>query len=346
LSGLSDNFEPALRLTLSVMNDAQPNAEALQNLISDALKARRDAKSNQNAVQNALRSYGEFGPALAKQILSEEQLQQLSPNELIGLVKDLLDEKPEIYFYGNLSANNFYKLLLKDYQVDRKFNKPGHACIFERVAVDEDQVLFVHYDAKQARLYTYSDGLQFNVDELPKINMYNQYFGGSMNAIVFQEMREKRSLAYTARSSYVSSNELYRNNFNMSFIATQNDKVVDAFEAFNELFNEMPQSEASFTLAKEGAKQAIETNRTQKTAIFNAWRNAQKMGIDYDINKVLYEAYEKFTLDDVVAFNNKYVKDKKKIYMIAAKEGDMNFEELESKFGKIKKLTLVDIFGY
>jgi len=194
------------------MKDAQPNAEALQNMISDALKARRDAKSNQTAVQNALRSYGEFGPALAKQILSEEQLQQLSPNELIGLIKDLLNEKPEIYFYGNISAENFNKILQKDYKMPKKFNDPAHACIFERVAVDENQVFFIHYDAKQARLYTYSDGLQFDVNELPKINMYNQYFGGSMNAIVFQEMREKRSLAYTAQSRYMSANELYRNN--------------------------------------------------------------------------------------------------------------------------------------
>jgi len=346
LSGLSDNFEKALQLTLSIMKDAQPNAEALKNLISDALKARKDAKSNQNAVQNALRSYGEFGPALTKQILSEEQLLQLSPNELIGLIKDLLNEKPEIYFYGNISADNFSKILLKDYKMPKHFNEPGHACIFERLAVDEDQVLFVHYDAKQARLYTYSDGLQFDVNELPKINMYNQYFGGSMNAIVFQEMREKRGLAYTARSSYVSANELYRNNYNFSFIATQNDKVVDAFDAFNELFNEMPQSDAAFNLAKEGAMQAIETNRTQKTAIFNAWRNAQKMGIDYDINKVLYDAYKTFTLDDVIKFNHKYVKGKKKVYMIAAKESDMNFKELQEKFGPVKKLTLEDIFGY
>ncbi|MCL2247210.1 MAG: insulinase family protein [Lentimicrobiaceae bacterium] len=346
LSGLSDNFEAALQLTISVMKDAQPNAEALQNLISDALKARKDAKSNQNAVQNALRSYGEFGPALAKQILSEEQLKQLSPNELIGLIKDLLNEKPEIYFYGNLSAEDFNKVLLKDYKMPKHFNEPAHGCIFERLAVADNKVYFVHYDAKQARLYTYSDGLQFNINELPTINMYNQYFGGSMNAIVFQEMREKRSLAYTARSSYMPANEVEKNNYNMSYIATQNDKVIDAFEAFNELFNEMPQSEAAFNLAKEGIMQAIETNRTQKTAIFNAWRNAQKMEIDYDINKVLYNAYKKFTLADVVNFNHKYVKNKKKIYMIAAKESDMDFNELQEKFGTVTKLTLEDIFGY
>jgi len=346
ITGLSDNFAAALQLTLSVMKDAQPNAEALQNLVSDALKARRDAKSNQNAVQNALRSYGEFGPDLTKYLLSEEQLQKLTPNELITLVKDLLNIKPEIYFYGNLSADEFNKLLLKNYKIPKKFIEPATAQVFNRVHVKEDKVYFVHYDAKQARLFTYSDGTQFDVQMLPNINMYNQYFGGSMNAIVFQEMREKRSLAYTAQSRYVSANELNKINYNFSFIATQNDKVVDAFVAFNELFDDMPRSEAAFNLAKEGALQAIQTNRIQKAGIFNAWRNAQRMGIDYDINKVLYEAYKTFTLDDVVKFNHKHIKDRKKVYMIAAKEDDMDFKELQEKFGTVKKLTLEDIFGY
>jgi predicted Zn-dependent peptidase len=297
-------------------------------------------------VQNALRSYGEFGPELVKHLLSEEQLQKLTPNELISLIKDLLNIKPEIYFYGNLSADEFNKLLLKDYKVPKKFIEPATAKVFNRLQDVKDKVYFVHYDAKQARLFTYSDGTLFNVNDLPNINMYNQYFGGSMNAIVFQEMREKRSLAYTARSAYVPANELDKINYNFSFIATQNDKVIDAFEAFNELFNDMPQSEASFTLAKEGALQAIETNRIQKIAIFNAWRNAQRMGIDYDINRVLYEAYKTFTLKDVVNFNHNHVKDRQKVYMIAAKEGDMDFEGLQKKFGPVQKLTLEDIFGY
>jgi predicted Zn-dependent peptidase len=346
LSGLSDNFEPALQLTLSVMQDAQPDTEALKNLVSDDLKARNDAKSNQNAVQSVLRSYGEFGPELAKHILSEEQLHKLSPEELIGIVKDLLHYKPEVYYYGNLSVEEFNQLLMKEYKMPESFKKPAIPSVFNRLPVTDNQVYFVHYDAKQARLYTYSDAPKFDVNELPQINMYNQYFGGSMNAIVFQEMREKRSLAYTAQSRFITANELDKINYNWSYIATQNDKVVDAFEAFNELFNDIPRSEAAFTLAKEGALQAIEANRTQKTAIFNTWRTAQKMGIDYDINKVLYDAYKNFTLDDVVKFNHQYIKDKKKIYMISAKESDMNFEELENKFGKVTQLTLEDIFGY
>jgi hypothetical protein len=70
------------------------------------------------------------------------------------------------------------------------------------------------------------------------------------------------------------------------------------------------------------------------------------MGITYDYRKDMYEKLQKFTLADIVAFNNQFIKNQKKTYMILAKEPDMNFPVLEQKFGKVKKLTLEEIFGY
>ena len=103
---------------------------------------------------------------------------------------------------------------------------------FKHREVTENQVLFVPYDAKQSRLVTYSYGPLFNAGLVPVVTMYNTYFGGGMNAIVFQEMREKRSLAYTAQSSFITPAEKDEIFYNYSFIGTQNDKVIDAWEAF------------------------------------------------------------------------------------------------------------------
>jgi predicted Zn-dependent peptidase len=129
-------------------------------------------------------------------------------------------------------------------------------------------VYFAHYDANQSYLQTISKGIGYNAEMVPQITMYNGYFGGGMNAIVFQELREKRGLAYTARSNYSAPSWPDENYINNSFIATQNDKVIDAFSAFNELFNEMPDlSESSFRLAQE---QLISNIRTQR--IRDAWR--------------------------------------------------------------------------
>ena len=57
------------------------------------------------------------------------------------------------------------------------------------------------YKAKQLYMVGYSNrGDLFDAAKEPMRTLYNEYFGGSMNAIVFQEMRESRSLAYSACS--------------------------------------------------------------------------------------------------------------------------------------------------
>ncbi|MEG2071374.1 MAG: insulinase family protein, partial [Bacteroidales bacterium] len=94
ISGLSDNFEKALSLAMELLTDAQPNKVALENLVSDLLKQRNDAKSNQQAILNALRSYSEYGPELSKYALSETQLNALTDEELIKVVQQYLTYKP------------------------------------------------------------------------------------------------------------------------------------------------------------------------------------------------------------------------------------------------------------
>lgn len=63
--------------------------------------------------------------------------------------------------------------------------------------VTEPTVTFAQYDAKQVyyRQYSCREQDKFDVALDPLINIYNSYFAGGMNSIVFQEMREARGLA-------------------------------------------------------------------------------------------------------------------------------------------------------
>ena len=168
-----------------------------------------------------------------------------------------------------------------------------------------------------------------------------------MNAIVFQEMREKRSLAYSAQSYYATPSDKDGYFTNAAIIATQNDKLIDAMNAFNELFDQMPVAEANFNMAKEAEISAIRTARTTKMGIINSYLYYERMGFNPKKNhaKMLFEAYPNVTMQDVINFNHKYIKGQKKVYMCLGKEADMDFNAL-AKFGKVKKLSLKDIFGY
>ena len=186
----------------------------------------------------------------------------------------------------------------------------------------------------------------YQYENKPVIDIYNTYFGGSMNAIVFQELREKRGLAYTARSTYATPTRPEKRFMNQSFIATQNDKVVDAFDAFNDLFNNMPLSEPAFQLAKESMISDIRTNRITKMDLIFTFLDARKFGLTYDSRRDLFAKVPSITLNDVKKFNDTFIKDHTKTYVILGNESDLDFKLLEQKYGKVTKVSQEDIFGY
>ena len=69
------------------------------------------------------------------------------------------------------------------------------------------------------------------------------------------------------------------------------------------------------------------------------------MGWKEPLRKQNFQAYQKMTMNDLVSFQQKYIKGQKKTYLIMGKESEMDFDAL-AKFGKVKKLTLEQIFGY
>ncbi|MDE6441115.1 MAG: insulinase family protein, partial [Bacteroidales bacterium] len=127
---------------------------------------------------------------------------------------------------------------------------------------------------------------------------------------------------------------------------TQNDKVVDAFKAVEELYNNMPQSEKGLELAKISLISDLRTSRDQKTDKIFRYLTDKKYGYTEDSRKVMYEAIPGFTLEDVVKFQAEKIKNHPQTYIILGKESDFDFEQLEREFGKVEKLTTEEIFGY
>ena len=346
ISGLSENMTQAMALVDEIITDVQPNEQALQMLVARILKSRENAKHNQQRCFSALGNYGIYGsdsPTLDQ--LSEAQLKALTCQQLTDAMHSLMNYKHRVLYYGPESMDNFKTLANKFYyQMNKK--APANKKITPK-AVSENTVYFVDYNANQTYMREHFRGEKFNTKNTPVMNIFNEYFGGSMNAIVFQEMREKRSLAYSAQSYYATPGDKDGYFTNAAIIATQNDKLIDAMTAFNELFDQMPESEANFLMAKDAMLSGIRTARTTKMGIINRYLQYEKMG--YDMKKsraqILFEAYPKVTMQDIVNFNHKYIRGQKKVYMCLGKEADMDFNAL-AKFGKVKKLSLKDIFGY
>ena len=346
ISGLSENMTKAMALMDEILCETQPNEQALQLLVARILKGRENAKHNQQSCFRALGNYGVYGsdsPSLDQ--LSEAQLKSMTCNQLTDALHSLMSYKHRVLYYGPESLDNF-KALANQYTHPMNKKAPANKKITPK-AVNENTVYFVDYNANQTYMREHFRGEKFNTKNEAVMDVFNEYFGGSMNAIVFQEMREKRSLAYSAQSYYATPGDKDGYFTNAAIIATQNDKLIDAMNAFNELFDQMPEAPANFQMAKDAQISAIRSARTTKMGIINSYLYYERMGFNPKKNhaKMLFEAYPNVTMQDIVNFNHKYIRGQKKVYMCLGKEADMDFNAL-AKFGKVKKLKLEDIFGY
>ena len=107
----------------------------------------------------------------------------------------------------------------------------------------------------------------------------------------------------------------------------------------------MPVSEHAFNIAKESLISNLRTARTVRSRVLTSYLNAQKRGLDFDLNKVIYEKVPALTLDDVVKFQQEYVKGKSYSIGIVGRTSDMDLKALQ-QYGPISRVKLEDIFGY
>ena len=347
LSGLGENMPKALALFEELLADAQVNKEAYTNLAADILKNRSDAKLNQGANFNKLMQYAIWGPVSPdKNIPSASELKQLNPDELIKKIHTMTSFQHRILYYGPMSQEVLTAELNKSHRVPEKLLPVPTGIDFKQQVITEPKVLLAKYDAKQIYMSMVSNrGETFDPAIDPVLSLYNEYFGGSMNAIVFQEMREARGLAYSAGASLNTPSKLKYPYIYQSFIATQNDKMVDALKAFHSIIDDMPQSEKAFNLAKDGLITRLRTERIIKSNVLWNYIQAEDLGLKTDTRKALFEQVQKMTLQDVKAFQEKWIKGRKYIYCILGDEKDLDLKNLES-YGPIQRLSQEDIFGY
>ena len=347
LSGLSENMEEAIKLYENMLLGAVGDDTILDNLKKDIIKTRSDNKKNQSNCFSALQTYLIYGPeCVKKRTLSDDTILSFRSDEILSAVKDVLDKGHEILYYGPMKTGDLETVLKRSHHVAE-----GAEILPERyekvLQTPESKVFLAQYDAKQLYYLQYSNrGEAFDPFEAAGINMYNEYFGGGMNAIVFQEMREARGLAYSASATlvtpYYNIDDSYKY---LAVIATQNDKMRSAIEAFDSIINDMPESEAAFQIAKEAIIGRMRTSRTTGMSVLRLYQSCRRLGLGEPMNKQIFHDLQTLELNDIVKVQQKWVKDRTYQYAILGDIKDLDTKYL-STLGQVKVLTLEDIFGY
>ena len=337
----------ALALLENVMQNAQADPMVAEMCIQQLEKARKDAKLNQRSNFSALVDYGIYGPYNpSRNQLSINQLRQIDPQELLDLLKNLKNYKHTVLYYGPMTAEEMAKAVTENHKTVAELQAVPEGKHYEMQPTPENEILIAPYDAKNIYMrMVHNEQRDWNPDEAAVKALFNEYYGGGMNTIVFQEMREARGLAYNAFAAYMEPSYKDQKEYFFTHIITQNDKMIDCVTHFLEILNEMPESEQAFGIAKDALTKRLASQRTTKFGLINAWLSAQMKGIDYDINERIYNALPNITLQDIVNFEQEQMANKPYRYVILGDEKELDMKALK-EIGPIRRLSTEEIFGY
>ena len=346
VSGLDENIAEAVTIVEDLIANAQADENILASLKSDMFKARADAKKSQDSCFSALITYLRYGPDYIKSsTLSDAGINALTSEELLGKLRDVFAKGHRILYYGPLSEGKSRAKLAS-------CHKPGDtpeplAEKFTQYApVTQSKVLIAPYVANNFYYMQYFNlREEFDKAYSPGIRMFNNYFGSGMNSIVFQEMREARGLAYSATARLSEPSHLGQDYSFYAYIASQNDKIQQAVEAFDLIINKMPESEQAFSIAKDGMVSQMRTRRTNGMAVLNSYIACERLGLDEPQDKAVFAAIGDMSLEDVKEVQQKWVKDRECVYAILGDKAQLDMDFLKT-LGPVQELSLKDIFGY
>jgi predicted Zn-dependent peptidase len=346
LNGPQQNFNEALALFEDLLLNAKPDASALKDYVGRILKSRSDAKLNKRSVSSAISTYALYGKVNPRTYtLSNAELNAMTAAELVALIKNLCTHKHQIMYFGPESKSNIETTLIAKHKMPAEFIATPIAYEFKPLIFASNTVFFTHFEMVQAEINWRSGAQVFDINKMPSIRAFNEYFGGGMSSVVFQEIRESRALAYSTYSVYSQASEKGKFDVALAYVGTQADKLNDAITAMNELLNNMPTNEESFNQAKQSILSGIEAERIIKGDVFFAYLGAIDMDINYDYRKMLYEAIQKITFNDVKAFQEQNIKGRKWAIAIVGSKDKIKESDLK-KYGELKLVTLEEIFGY
>ena len=347
LRGLAENMPQALAQLNDLLTNAKVDQDAWDQLVALVEKSRADAKHNQSSNFSRLVNYGiygEYNPL--RHDLSISQLRQQNPQELLNLLKNLAQYDHTLLYYGPDTEASLSATIARLHKTKKVMRPVPEGKHYAMQSTPVNEIVIAPYDAKNIYMrMIHNEQRTWNPDEAAVKALFNEYYGGGMNTIVFQELREARGLAYNAYAAYMEPTYQDNPEYFFTHIITQNDKMMDCVRQFHQILDTIPQSETAFHIAKDALTKRLQSQRTTKFGLINAWISAKWMGIDYDVNRRIYEQLPNLQLSDIVRFEQQNMAHKPYRYVILGDEKELDIKSLE-QIAPIKRLSTEDIFGY
>lgn len=319
-------------------NDESKKKILVEGESTNITMSRNDAATWASAVREyAL--YGEKSTYLSKMPL--KKWKKLSGEQLLAEVAEALKYDGYVTYSGNTDPKLVVCMLNDNHLVDGTLK--GKKEIRQPRIYTEPQVLVANSKKfRQSNIYFNVPGEKMNQKDRALCSVFNKYFGTDMYSIVFQEIREFRSLGYTARGYYTYDNQNRISGSLYGFLGTQSDKTIEGITAFRDLIVDMPEREEKFKASKEALIMSRASDYYSFRSMPYAVQNWMEQGYDHDPRAEMTDLIRNVKYEDIYDFYTRMIKDRPVVIMMSGNLKKINAKDL-NQFGKVTQLKYKDI---
>ena len=177
-------------------------------------------------------------------------------------------------------------------------------------------------DAKQAQIFQGRIVPGLRSEDCAKLNVLNSLLGGAgLSSRLFVELRDKKGLAYTVRSTYKT---LKDGAYFTLYIGTEPSNIRKSLQGFQteiqRLIDEPPSNEELNGAIENltGRYKYLYTQTNAQIAAVNGWSYIN--GLSFDYNENLLKEVKKVTSSDIAEMAEKYLSEESVTVVLAPKE--------------------------
>ncbi len=345
ISGLEENLEASLKLIDAMIKNLAIDQDDLQKLTEDyKMNLKYEAKdvNTKDMALSQFALYGENSDFLDR--LTLKQVKELKTKQLTDKLNNVFGYAYDIHYCGKLSPEEFTGIYNKVVNPQENLKEKTAKIEKPRKKYAKNTILFLN-DKKsvQSQIRIYIEG-EVN-DKESRIGMYgfNDYMDGSMSSILFQEIREFRSLAYGVSGYYSPSFYFDKPGYFKGWLSTQNDKTLEAIDVYTGIIKNLPKKPERIDEIRKNLTISINASQPMFRYKSLSVANWRAQGYTNDPRKERYDKYLTLSFDEIIDFYNKNLKGKPWLITIVGNENRFNFDELK-KYGKVEKVSLNVLF--
>ena len=236
-----------------------------------------------------------------------EDLENITPESLYEYYKKLIQNcKIDIYYSGLFNDNKTEEIINKKLQENKIELRKAEYIVnnetTEKKNIEQPKIIEDSMDITQGKLVL---GLQINdnnKDSRFAASVYNAVLGGGANSKLFQNVREKNSLAYTASSSYIRTKNII-----LVHCGIDIDKYKKALETIKEQLEDMKKGNFTDEDVEDSKKLIISSIKSisaeQDTEI--TYDYGQELSSEHMTIKEYEEKIQNTTREQIIEIANK-----------------------------------------